>query len=70
MGGPGAPDSLADAPLTQVWLASSMEQQALQSGRYFYHKKIQATHPDARNQEIQDRFIEKCREISGISLPA
>lgn len=69
MGGAGAPDSLADAPLTQVWLASSIDATALKSGGYYYHKKPQAVHPDARNTGIQEMFIDKCAEISGIELP-
>ena len=69
MGGAGAPDSLADAPLTQVWLASSVDAMALQSGGYYYHKKPQAVHHDARNTEIQEMLIDKCAEISGIELP-
>lgn len=69
MGGAGAPDSLADAPLTQVWLASSMDPEVLKSGGYYYHKKPRAVHPDARNTDIQEMFINKCAEISGITLP-
>lgn len=69
MGGAGAPDSLADAPITQVWLASSIDAMALKSGGYYYHKKPQAVHHDARNTEIQEMFIDKCAEISGIELP-
>lgn len=68
MGGSTAPDSLAEAPLTQVWLASSSDRQALQSGGYYYHKKPQAVHPDAADRRIQQRFIERCTEISGIKL--
>src|SRR5690606_14709882 len=37
MGGPGAPDSLEDAPKTQCWLAVSNDTRAKVSGRYFYH---------------------------------
>ncbi|PJJ62804.1 SDR family NAD(P)-dependent oxidoreductase [Chryseobacterium geocarposphaerae] len=69
MGGAGAPDSLADASLTQVWLASSMDPEVLKSGGYYYHKKPRAVHPDARNTGVQERFIDKCAEISGITLP-
>ncbi|MGE9310507.1 SDR family NAD(P)-dependent oxidoreductase [Niabella sp. CJ426] len=70
MGGPGAPDSLADAPLTQAWLATSRDPQVLQSGGYYYHKQPREVHPDCIDQEIQERFIEKCAEISGVKLPS
>jgi NAD(P)-dependent dehydrogenase (short-subunit alcohol dehydrogenase family) len=69
MGGASAPDSLADAPMTQVWLASSMDQQALQSGGYYYHKKPQIVHPAAADLGIQKRFIDRCADISGIKFP-
>lgn len=68
MGGSGAPDSLADAPLTQVWLASSIDPQVLQSGGYYYHKQPREVHPDSRNHEIQQVFLERCKQISGVKL--
>ena len=69
MGGAGAPDSLEEAPLTQVWLAISNEPQALHSGGYFYHMKPYPVHPDARNEETQQLFLEKCRSFSGVPFP-
>ena len=38
MGGPGAPDDLSLAPVTQVWLATSDDPAAMVTGRYFYHQ--------------------------------
>jgi hypothetical protein len=70
MGGSGAPDSLDDGPLTQIWLASSMDSQVLRSGEYYYHKQPQKIYPDSRNHEIQQVFLEKCEQISGIKLPS
>ncbi|WP_293312900.1 SDR family NAD(P)-dependent oxidoreductase [Pedobacter sp. UBA5917] len=69
MGGPGAPDSLRDAPLTQVWLASSADREALSSGGYYYHKKPQVLHPDAKNKDLQQLFLEKCYRYSGVKFP-
>ena len=69
MGGPGAPDSLDEAPLTQVWLAASDDPEALHSGGYFFHKRPRVFHPDAANRELQDLFLQKCTAISGIRLP-
>jgi hypothetical protein len=66
MGGADAPDSLKDAPLTQVWLASGPE--AMSTGGYYYHMKPQALHPDARNTDIQQLFLEKCYEFSGVKF--
>ncbi|HXW29196.1 MAG TPA: SDR family NAD(P)-dependent oxidoreductase, partial [Xanthobacteraceae bacterium] len=39
MGGPGAPDDLAQGAKTQVWLAVSNDANAMVSGRYFYHQR-------------------------------
>jgi hypothetical protein len=61
--------SLEQASLTQVWLASSNNPEVLHSGGYFYHKKQRAIHPDAKNRDIQELFLERCEQISGISLP-
>jgi NAD(P)-dependent dehydrogenase (short-subunit alcohol dehydrogenase family) len=69
MGGAGAPDSLEQAPLTQVWLASSNDPEVLRSGGYFHHKKPAVFHPDAKNRDTQELFLQKCAQISGITLP-
>jgi NAD(P)-dependent dehydrogenase (short-subunit alcohol dehydrogenase family) len=70
MGGPGAPDDLAAAPTTQVWLATSDDAEAKVTGAYFFHQKPRATHPAARVEATQDRLIAECARISGVSLPA
>lgn len=68
LGGKNATDSIADAPLTQIWLATSDEAQVLQSGNYYYHKKNKSVHQDARNTDIQNNFIEQCAKISGVKF--
>ena len=45
MGGPGAPDDLDQAHLTQAWLAVSDDPAATVSGAYFYHQARRAPHP-------------------------
>jgi NAD(P)-dependent dehydrogenase (short-subunit alcohol dehydrogenase family) len=70
MGGAGAPDSLEKAPLTQVWLATANDPAVLHSGGYFYHMKPQIVHPAAKREEVQQRFLEKCQEFSGVALPS
>lgn len=70
MGGAGAPGNLTKASETQVWLAASDESQALQSGNYYHHKKIQSIHPDAANEDVQQSFIEQCAWMSGVEFPA
>src|SRR5437667_7413384 len=69
MGGPGAPDDLDAGAVTQVWLATSNDPEALVSGQYFYHQKRRATEPAARDVEIQERLIAECARISGVPFP-
>jgi NAD(P)-dependent dehydrogenase (short-subunit alcohol dehydrogenase family) len=69
MGGPGAPDDLDQAHLTQVWLAASDDPKAKVTGKYFYHLKPKAPNPQTHNPALQDSLIAICTEISGVTLP-
>jgi NAD(P)-dependent dehydrogenase (short-subunit alcohol dehydrogenase family) len=69
MGGPGAPDSLADAPKTQVWLATSNEPRATVSGEYFYHMQHRQFLPAAADATVQEKFLTECARLSGIQFP-
>jgi NAD(P)-dependent dehydrogenase (short-subunit alcohol dehydrogenase family) len=69
MGGPGAPDDMDQAHLTQAWLAASGEPDAKVTGRYFYHLEALAPNPQANDAELQDRLIRICAELSGVRLP-
>ncbi|MDJ1505746.1 SDR family NAD(P)-dependent oxidoreductase [Xanthocytophaga agilis] len=61
---------VASNALEQVWLASSLNVQVLQSGGYYYHKQPRQVHPESKNHEIQQLFIDRCSEISGIKFPS
>ena len=69
MGGSGAPDSLEEGPKTQAWLAVSNDKEALVSGKYFYHKKRRSYNAAADDVSLQQRLLEACEKISGVSLP-
>jgi len=69
MGGPGAPDSLEEAPKTQVWLATSQEKEALVSGKYFYHKKLRNFHSAAADTATQEKYLSECARLSGVTFP-
>lgn len=69
MGGPGAPDDLSLAPVTQAWLAVSDDPAARGSGGYYFHQRPRATHPMATSTEVQDGLLARCAEISGVELP-
>jgi NAD(P)-dependent dehydrogenase (short-subunit alcohol dehydrogenase family) len=68
MGGPGAPDDLEQGHLTQAWLAVSEDPEARVTGCYFYHQRLGAVNPAARDSELQDRLLDYCRDLSGIAL--
>jgi NAD(P)-dependent dehydrogenase (short-subunit alcohol dehydrogenase family) len=69
MGGRGAPDDLQKGYETQVWLAVSDDPQAKVSGCYFYHKKQAPYNPEANDTGSQTRFMELCKEVTGVSFP-
>ncbi|HEY5204114.1 MAG TPA: SDR family NAD(P)-dependent oxidoreductase [Roseiarcus sp.] len=69
MGGAGAPDDIAQAHLTQAWLATSDDAEAKITGGYFYHLKPREPNPEAREESVQDRLIDICQEISGVNMP-
>jgi NAD(P)-dependent dehydrogenase (short-subunit alcohol dehydrogenase family) len=68
MGGPGAPDDMSLAPVTQAWLAVSPDPDATVTGRYFYHQKPRTAHPAARDPNIQDQLLKYCAELTGVTL--
>lgn len=67
MGGAGAPDSFESGYQTQVWLAVSNDEKVKVSGRFFYHKKEIRSNPEADDVLLQERFLNLCKEITGIS---
>jgi len=69
MGGPGAPDDMDQAYLTQAWLAAGKEPKTKVTGRYFYHLSPLAPNPQAKSAALQDRLIAICAELSGVLLP-
>jgi NAD(P)-dependent dehydrogenase (short-subunit alcohol dehydrogenase family) len=70
MGGSSAPDNLDEGHRTQVWLAVSEDPAAKLTGEYFYHMKLRAPNPAARDVERQEKLLEACRKFSGVDLPA
>jgi len=68
MGGQGAPDDLQQGYETQVWLAVSNDEKAKVSGRFFHHKKESRYNPEADNVALQERFLDLCKEITGVSF--
>jgi len=69
MGGRGAPDDLQKGYQTQVWLAVSNDARAKVSGRYFHHQEVSRHNPEADDVDLQERFLDSCKEITGIPFP-
>ena len=69
MGGPGAPDDMSLAPVTQAWLAVSDDPPATGTGEYFYHQRPRDAHPAAHDVRVQEELLGYCAELSGTELP-
>ncbi|MCW5711991.1 SDR family NAD(P)-dependent oxidoreductase [Shinella sp.] len=69
MGGSGAPDDMDQAHLTQAWLAAGDDLGADVTGKYFYHMRRMEPNPAALDPRLQNRLIEICADISGVTLP-
>ena len=69
MGGPGAPDDMDQAHVTQAWLAAGNDPKAQGTGEYFYHLKRMAPNPQAEDRALQGRLSAICAKISGVALP-
>lgn len=63
------PDDLQKGYETQVWLAASNDEKAKVSGRYFFHQMERHHNPEADDVLLQERFLNLCKEITGISFP-
>lgn len=68
VGGRGAPDDIDQAHRTQVWLAVGDEPEVTETGRYVYHHRPADLHRSAHDHGLQDRLLDHCRELSGITL--
>jgi NAD(P)-dependent dehydrogenase (short-subunit alcohol dehydrogenase family) len=69
MGGPGAPDDLSLAPVTQAWLAAGDDPRTDVTGEYFYHQKTRRTHPAAHDPHVQDSLLDYCAALTSTPLP-
>lgn len=69
MGGQGAPDDLQKGYETQTWLAVSNDSRAKVSGRYFHHLTERRYNPQASDIMLHERFLNLCRDITGIPFP-
>lgn len=68
MGGPSAPDDLRLGHLTQEWLATSDDPEALTSGGYWFHQRRRDPHPSVPDEQFQDRLLAALAEHTGVAL--
>jgi NAD(P)-dependent dehydrogenase (short-subunit alcohol dehydrogenase family) len=68
MGGPGAPDDLRLGHVTQEWLATSDDPEALTSGGYWHHQRRDKAHPAALDQHQQDELLDYLARLTGERL--
>lgn len=69
MGGKGAPDDLEKGFETQAWLAVSNDDNAKVSGRYFHHKRQDHYRPESTDVILQEKFLKRCEELTGVPFP-
>lgn len=68
MGGPGAPDDLRLGHLTQEWLATSDDPEALTSGGYWYHYHRRQTHAAVHDLPFQNALLDYLARFTGERL--
>lgn len=68
MGGPGASDDLALAHVTQVWLATTADPEALVSGRYWFHERVESPHAAVHDEAFQDELLGSLAEQTGVGI--
>ncbi|KQU28529.1 MULTISPECIES: SDR family NAD(P)-dependent oxidoreductase [unclassified Rhodococcus (in: high G+C Gram-positive bacteria)] len=68
MGGPSASDDLALGHVTQAWLATTDDPEALVSGGYWHHEQTETPHPAVHDDDFQDQLVAALTEHTGISL--
>jgi NAD(P)-dependent dehydrogenase (short-subunit alcohol dehydrogenase family) len=68
MGGPSAPGAIGPGSDTQVWLATSNDPLAVQSGRHFHHRGRRETHPAVADLAVQDGLLAACFELTGQAI--
>ncbi len=68
MGGPNAPDDLRLGHLTQEWLATSDDPEALRSGGYWHHQRRAQPHPAVHDRRFQEDLLAALASAAGVEL--
>jgi hypothetical protein len=68
MGGPGAPDDLRLGHLTQEWLATTHDPDAMTSGGYWHHQRRIEPHPAVHDTAFQEQLLNDLADFTGTRL--
>ena len=68
MGGANAPDDLRLGHLTQEWLATSNDPEALTSGGYWHHQRRVKPHPAVHDTKFQAQLLDELARATGTPL--
>lgn len=68
MGGANAPGDLRLGHLTQEWLATSQDREALSSGGYWHHQQRRMPHPVVNDVRFQDALLAELARVTGTVL--
>lgn len=66
MGGSSAPDSLKAGHETQVWLATSDDEDARVTGRYWHHQRVRDAVSQTQDGAFQDALLDALAERTGV----
>ncbi|OZC57138.1 short-chain dehydrogenase [Rhodococcus sp. RS1C4] len=68
MGGPDATGVLSLSHVTQSWLATTDDSQALVSGRYWHHHRTEAPHCAVHDEQFQADLLLALEKHTGVQL--
>jgi NAD(P)-dependent dehydrogenase (short-subunit alcohol dehydrogenase family) len=68
MGGPGASDDLRLGHVTQAWLATAGNPEALPSGHYWHHQKTQTPHEAVHDDRFQTALLTSLADHTGTTI--
>ncbi len=69
MGGHAATDDLSLGHVTQTWLATTDDREALVSGRYWHHSLTETPDMAVFGKQFQDELLEALASHTGTTLP-
>ena len=69
MGGAGAPDDMALAPVTQAWLAAGEDLATQVTATHFRYQRPQPAPAPAQSSSHQDALLDYCAGLTGTPLP-